>query len=106
MMNDMSYLPAKITDEKRAEFLAYHEKMSRLFRENRFLFELERKTALEKIINSADTRERKKRLTDLQEKWDTTVRHAGSGHNRMVLAEMMLWDFVRDVWRPTLERGR
>ena len=102
----MAYLPAKITDEKRAEFLAYHEKMSRLFRENRFMFELERKTAVEKIINSAKTRERKNRLAILQEKWDTTIRHAGSRYNRMVLAEMMLWDFVRDVWLPTLEQGR
>lgn len=102
----MAYLPAKITDEKRAEFLAYHEKMSQLFRENRFMFELERKAALEKIINNAGTRERKERLAGLQEKWDTTIKNAGSRHNRMVLAEMMLWDFVRDVWLPTLERGR
>lgn len=99
----MADLHARIPRERLDRHLAYHEKMSRMFRENRFMFEIEKRKAVEKIINNARTTDSKNRLTRLQEKWDTTIKHSGSNHNRLVLAEMMMWDFVRDIWLPALQ---
>lgn len=87
-----------------AQALAEHDRMSRLFKENRFMFELERKKAIEKTINSAQKESRKKRLRELQDQWDTILDHSGSAHNRMVLMETLLWDAVTSKYLPILPK--
>jgi len=85
--------------------LAEHERMSRLFRENRFLFELERQKAIEKIINRVKRKKLKKQLQMRQARWDKLLRNSGTVQNRLVLIQMMLWDAVNTEWLPAIEKA-
>jgi hypothetical protein len=84
--------------------LENHKKMSRLFKENRFLFELKRKKAIEEVINNAPTEERKLFLKDSQQKWDQILKSSGSADNRFVLIQMLFWNQVNEQFNPGLER--
>ena len=80
-----------------------HEKMSKLFKENRFLFELERKKVIEALINNAPTEEQKLRLKNSQQKWEEILKNSGSPHNRFVLIQMLFWEQVNGDFRPVLK---
>jgi len=82
--------------------LAEHEKMSKLFKENRFLFELERKNAIEKAINNVENKSHRNDLRLLQIKWDNVLKNSASRHNRFVLIQMLFWDQVNNNYRPAL----
>ena len=82
--------------------LAEHEEMSRLFKENRFKFELERKNAIEATINKVENKGHRKNLRQLQKKWDNILKNSGSRHNRFVLIQMLFWDQVNNNYRPAL----
>lgn len=101
----MDHFNDTVTCQHKEKYLAYHERMSRLFKENRFQFELERKKAIEELIDESPTEHRKEALRSLQKRWDTVVNHSGARHNRLVMAEVFFWDFVRDVWLPALSKG-
>lgn len=73
--------------EREEKAIAEHERLSRLFRENRFAFERERRQRIEEAINSAKDESRRARLRELQDAWDRRLRKAGSNHNRFVLAQ-------------------
>ncbi|MBI5585401.1 MAG: DUF3135 domain-containing protein [Deltaproteobacteria bacterium] len=88
--------------EKKA--LEEHARLQRLFKENRFAFELERKQAIEAVIQSARTEEMKERLRALQASWDRTLKHAGPKENRLVLAKTLFWDHFHQVWTPALRQ--
>ncbi|MCD4722024.1 MAG: hypothetical protein K8S13_19500 [Desulfobacula sp.] len=78
-----------------------HERLSRLFIEDRFKFELERKEAIEKKLNIKNEKLRNN-LIKLQKKWDDILKNSGSSHNRFVLIQMLFWDHVNDHFRPAL----
>ena len=84
--------------------LEEHARLHRLFKENRFAFELERKQAIEAVIQSARTEEMKERLRALQASWDHTMKHAGPKENRLVLAKTLFWDHFHQVWTPAIRQ--
>ncbi len=86
------------------EALLRHEMLSRLFREDRLAFERERKRMIETFIDGVDDESLRARLWAFQEKWDRTMKGAGSAHNRFVLAQMFFWEHLRDAWLPAIER--
>jgi hypothetical protein len=81
-----------------------HARLQRLFKENRFAFELERKRAIEAVIQSARTEDMRERLRALQASWDRTMKHAGPKENRLVLAKTLFWDHFHQVWTPALQQ--
>ncbi|MFH1154793.1 MAG: hypothetical protein V1793_13340 [Pseudomonadota bacterium] len=95
----------KLTDQKarlKEEALAEHKRLSQLFIENRFQFELERNAAIEKLIQKAKS----DKLRQLQTRWDNILKNSGSGHNRFVLIQMLFWDHINNHFRPALNRFR
>ena len=88
-----------------AEAIAEHDRLSRLFRENRFMFELERKKIIAANLNRIKNQALKEELEEMQDRWDRIMTHAGSPHNRFVLMQTMLWDAVQNQWLPALQRS-
>ncbi|HKL01439.1 MAG TPA: cache domain-containing protein [Desulfotignum sp.] len=82
--------------------MAFFEKMAELFRENRFMFEIERKRAIEQEINRYEDSTMKQKLWLSQKEWDRVMANASEEHNRFVLIQMLFWDLVRDAWLPAL----
>ncbi|RJR40751.1 MAG: DUF3135 domain-containing protein [Desulfobacteraceae bacterium] len=91
-------------EKRRDEALKNHERLSRLFKEDRLSFERERRNAIKELIESAPNEEQKKRLWDLQNSWDKKMKGAGSAHNRMVLAKVIFWDHFHNVWNPEIQK--
>ncbi len=85
--------------------LAEHERLHRLFRENRFAFELERKQAIETAIGRARTRRLKEELQNIQDKVDHILNHSGSAHNRLILMQMVFWKQVTEKFIPAVASG-
>lgn len=85
--------------------LAEHERLHRLFKENRFAFELERKQAIETAIERARTLRFKKELQKIQDRVDHILNHSGSSHNRLVLMQMMFWRQVTEKFIPAVASG-
>lgn len=83
--------------------IAEHERLHKLFKENRFAFELERKRMINEIIDGAGTEAQKERLRAVQDSWDKTMKNAGSKHNRLVLAQHMFWEHVDNIWNPSIQ---
>lgn len=92
----------KVDKEKQEEkALEEHARKSELFKENRFMFEIERKKEIEALIKSAPE-ELQPKLRKMQEDWDSTMKGAGPKHNRLVLAEHMLMDHFHNIFRPAV----
>ena len=85
------------------EAIAQHERLHKLFNENRFAFEIERKKMLDEIIESAGSESQKKRLRAIQESWDNKIKKAGSKQNRFVLAQHLFWDHFENIWNPFIQ---
>ena len=101
----MEKLDGEIGRKKREkEALERHARLSKLFKENRFAFELERKRMIDEVINSTDNEEQKKNLRTLQKKWDKRMKGAGSRHNRFVLAQTFFWEHFHEVWHPAIKK--
>jgi hypothetical protein len=81
---------------------AEHEQMSKLFRENRFSFELERKKQISACINNARNQEKKEELQRIQNNLDRILNNSGSEYNRFVLMQMLFWDQVTGKYSPLL----
>lgn len=96
----------KLTPISKEEALEEHERLHRLFRENRFCFELERKQAIETTIANARTRHGRERLQKTQDRVDHVLKNAGSVHNRLVLMQMMFWDHVTKPFFPAWGPGK
>ena len=91
-------------EERKKKALKEHERLSKLFRENRFAFERERKRMIDEIINSAKDEELRDRLRDMQRSWDKKMKGAGSEHNRFVLAHALFWKHLHEVWQPAIQK--
>lgn len=97
--------PALLQEERetrRKKALEEHRRLSRLFRENRFAFERQRRDAIRELIESAPDPELRERLWQMQKRWDQRMNSAGSPHNRLVLAKAFFWDHVINHWVPAL----
>jgi hypothetical protein len=94
----------KVDKEKEArekKALEEHERRSKLFKENRFMFEIERKKEIEALIKSAPP-EYQKKLKEMHAEWDRTMKGAGNKYNRLILAEHMLMDHFHNVFKPAV----
>lgn len=89
-------------EKRERESLRKHARLSRLFKEDRFAFERERKQMIEDVINSATDEDCKNRLRSLQDQWDRKMKNAGSDHNRLILAQTFFWDHFHEVWNPAI----
>ena len=89
-------------EEREARALKEHKRMSILFKENRFMFELEAKKKREELIMSAPP-EQQPKLKEMQADWDKTMKGAGSKGNRLVLAEHKLMEHFRNVFHPAMQ---
>ena len=47
----------------------------------------------------------KSKLQKRQDEWDKILKHSGSGQNRLVLMEMILWDAVHSEWLPAIQKA-
>jgi hypothetical protein len=83
--------------------IAQHERLHKLYIENRFEFEIERRKMIDEIIENAGTEARKKRLRAMQESWDNKMKKAGSKNNRLVVAQHLFWEHVENIWNPSLK---
>ncbi|HCY87983.1 MAG TPA: hypothetical protein DHV36_22795 [Desulfobacteraceae bacterium] len=92
------------TYQFKTEALAEHERLSRLFRENRFMFELERKKIIQRNISRIRKKALRKDLEEMQDQWDKIMKNAGSSHNRFVLMQTLLWDAVQNKWLPAIKK--
>jgi len=90
-------------EEREKEALAFHQRLSTLYREDRLAFERERRRLIDGIISQARTEEEKMNLRGLQESIDRKMRGAGSGHNRLVLMKKLFWDQF-DSFREALSK--
>ena len=90
--------------ERKKKALLEHERLYRLFTEDRLSFERERKKMIDDVINSAEFEEQRNRLRAIQESWDKKMRGAGSRHNRFVLAQAIFWKHFYEVWLPTIKK--
>ena len=92
-------------DKREVRALKAHARLSRLFRENRFAFERERKKMIEEVIEQAREDGLKARLRALQADWDKKMKGAGSAHNRFLLAETLFWTHFHEVWHPAIREA-
>jgi len=83
--------------------IAEHERLTKLFKENRFAFELERKRMINEVIEGARTEAQKRKLRAIQDSWDKTMEKAGSKFNRLVLAQHIFWEHVNNTWNPSIQ---
>ncbi len=88
--------------EKKA--LERHARLHKLFLENRFAFERERKRIIDDFLDSIEDEERINKLRAIQKSWDNKMRHAGSAHNRLVLAQTIFWSHFYDKWCPAIQQ--
>jgi hypothetical protein len=91
-------------EARKEKALQEHARLHRLFKENRFAFELERKRAIEAVIQDARTEEMREGLRALQASWDRTMKNAGPKENRLVLAKTLFWDHFYQVWTPAIQQ--
>ena len=81
-------------EEREKQALAFHSRLSALFKEDRLAFEREKRRLLNEAINKARSPEEKEKLRTLQNSIDKKMRSAGSEHNRLVLIQKLFWDQV------------
>ncbi len=94
----------KEKEERENKSLEEHARRSKLFKENRFMFEIERKKEIEALIKSAPP-EYQKKLKETQAEWDNTMKGAGYKHNRLILAEHMLMDYFHGYFVPAVNNA-
>jgi hypothetical protein len=91
-------------EKRREESLKRHAGLHRLFKEDRLGFEREKKRLLDEFFATVHDEEERKRLKALQDSWNSRMRHAGSEHNRLVLAQTFFWDHFHKNWQPAIQR--
>ncbi len=91
-------------EKRREESEKRHARMAQLFREDRLAFERERKRLLDEFFNSVEDEDLRQRLRALQASFETKMKHAGSAHNRFVLAQTIFWDNFHQNWQPGIQQ--
>ncbi len=92
--------------ERERKWLEEHERLTRLFKEDRLTFERVRRRRIDRAIGRSRTRAGRIRLRELQNNWDAILKHAGSEHNRFVLIQMLFWNQVQAIslLAPSIQR--
>ena len=85
--------------------LEKHARLHKLYVENRFAFEQERRRIINGFLDNIEDEERKNRLREWQKSWDNKMRHAGSAHNRFILAQALFWRHFEERWHPTIQKA-
>jgi hypothetical protein len=85
------------------EALVEHARLSKLFREDRFSFERERREQIKALIDSVPDEKQRERLWELQKAWDKRMKGAGSAHNRWVFCQTFFWEHFHEVWNPAIQ---
>ncbi len=93
-------------EERRQKALKEHQRLHRLFKENRFAFEKWRQQAIKDLIESAPDPQLRAKLWKQQEEWDRRMKGAGSHQNRFVLAKTFFWAHFFEKWMPAIEEFR
>jgi len=91
-------------EEWKKEAIERHARLHRLFVEDRMAFERERKRLIDDFINNVEDKGKRERLRALQKSWDIKMKHAGSEHNRFVLAQTIFWDHFYEKWYPAIQQ--
>jgi hypothetical protein len=91
-------------DKRKEKALERHARLSRLFKEDRFAFERERKRMIDEVISRAGDEKLRESLRALQESWDRKMRGAGSAHNRFILAQEFFWEHFHQTWQPSIQK--
>jgi hypothetical protein len=91
-------------EERKKAALEKHQRLSRLFREDRLAFERERRKMIQEVIESAGDEALKRKLLDFQSTWDKRMKGAASEHNRFVLAQTFFWEHFHNAWQPAVIR--
>ena len=68
-----------------------YKELRKLYKENRFLFEVETRKMIEEFINNAPE-EYQPRLKELQDNWDKVMKGASDKYNRLVLAQTLFYE--------------
>ena len=68
-----------------------YKELRKLYKENRFLFEVETRKMIEEFINNAPE-EYQPKLRELQDNWDRVMKGASDKHNRLVLAQTLFYE--------------
>ena len=92
-------------EEREKAALKEHKRLSKLFKEDRFRFELERRDVIADVINSAPDEELREKLRSMQATWDRRMKSAGSAHNRYVLAQSFFWEHFHEKWHPAIKKA-
>jgi len=90
--------------KRRTESLENHERLHKLFTENRLSFERERKRMIDEAINRVKDKNQRDRMLALQKSWDTEMKYAGSEDQRLALAQHLFWKHINEVWAPSLQQ--
>jgi hypothetical protein len=90
-------------EKRRNEALENHDRLSKLFKEDRFSFERERREQIRALIDCVQNEKQRERLRELQYRWDKRLKGAGSPHNRWVLCQSFFWEHFHEVWNPAIQ---
>ena len=82
---------------RRKIYIEKHERLHRLFIENPFFFEQEKRKMINEIIDRVKNEMLQKKLISLQSSWDRKMRKAGSKENRFILAQFLFWEWIQKV---------
>jgi len=91
-------------EQREKNALEKHARLARLFKEDRFAFERERKEMINDVISSAPDEKMREKLRAVQESWDKKMKNAGSEHNRFILAQKLFWEHFHDTWQPSIQK--
>lgn len=93
-------------EEKRRKeaFSKEFDRLAKLYKENRFAFEIERKKIIDHEIDSlpCSEKQREKRREE-QKNIDRMMKHAGSVENRMSLIQSIFWHHMVNNWQPAIQ---
>ncbi len=90
-------------ERNRASALKRHKRLHDLFVEDRLGFERERKRIIDEFLDGIDDPHKRDRMIALQKSWDNKMRHAGSAHNRFLLARTFFWSHFHETWQPAIQ---
>ena len=97
-MNSSEWIEGREERERRAASLENHQRLHRLFVEDRLAFEQERKRAIDDLIDEHQGRRSTGEAPRTAGSVDKRMRHAKSHHNRLVLAQTFFWDHIVNHW--------
>ena len=99
-----SLMMEKEKEKGKEEALKRHARLHKLYTEDRLAFERERKRAINELLDSVQDDELRSKMNALQESWDTMMKKAGSGENRLIVAQTMFSTYCYEIWGPLMQK--